>query len=101
MAAGTQLTPSDYIAHHLTNLRVTVGEGGFWTLNIDSIIMGWVLGIIGIGAFWVVARSATSGVPGRFQGFIELIVAFVHKRLPDVFPGSRQFLGPLSLTIFA
>lgn len=100
MAAGTQLTPSDYIAHHLTNLRVTVGEGGFWTLNLDSIIMGWVLGIIGIGVFWQVARRATSGVPGRFQGFIELIVEFVDNTVKDVFPGDRKFLAPLSLTIF-
>jgi len=97
MAQGS---PSDYIAHHLTNLRVTVGEGGFWTFNVDSIIMGWVLGLVGIGAFWLVARNATRGVPGRLQGFIELVVEFVDNTVKDVFPGDRRFLAPLALTIF-
>jgi len=100
MAAGTDLTPSDYIAHHLTNLRITVGEGGFWTLNVDSIIMGWLLGVIGIGAFWMMARRATRDVPGRVQGFFELIVEFVDSTVKDVFPGDRRFLAPLALTIF-
>lgn len=100
MAAGTDLTPSSYIAHHLTNLRVTFGEGGFWTLNVDTIVMGWLMGILGIGTFWLVARTATRGVPGRFQGFIELIVEFVDNTIKDVFPGSRKFIAPLALTIF-
>jgi len=100
MAAGTDLTPSSYIDHHLTNLRVTFGEGGFWTLHVDTIVMGWLMGIIGIGTFWMVARTATRGVPGRFQGFIELIVEFVDNTIKDVFPGSRKFLAPLALTIF-
>jgi len=100
MAAGTDITPSEYIAHHLTNLRVSVGEGGFWTLNLDSIVMGWLLGIVGIGAFWWIARRATPGVPGRVQGFFELLVEFVDNTVKDVFPGSRGFLAPLALTIF-
>ena len=54
-ASAENLTPGDYIAHHLTNLRITVGEGGFWTLNLDSIIMGWLVGIVGIGAFYLIA----------------------------------------------
>jgi F-type H+-transporting ATPase subunit a len=100
MASGTDLTPTSYIAHHLTNLRVTVGEGGFWTFHIDSIVMGWLLGIVGIGAFWMVARNATRGVPGRMQGFVELLVEFVDNTVKDVFPGDRRFLAPLALTIF-
>jgi F-type H+-transporting ATPase subunit a len=53
---------SEYIAHHLTNLRV--GEG-FWTFHLDTILMGWFTGIVGIGLFYLVARRATIGVPGR------------------------------------
>jgi F-type H+-transporting ATPase subunit a len=100
MASGTDLTPGDYIAHHLTNLKITVGEGGFWTLNIDSIIMGWLLGIVGIGTFYLVAKRATTGVPDRLQGFIELIVEFIDGTVKDIFPGDRKFLAPLALTIF-
>jgi F-type H+-transporting ATPase subunit a len=61
MSSGTEQTPGDYIAHHLTNLRYPIGEGDFWVLNLDSIIMGWLLGVIGIGLFYVVARRSTRG----------------------------------------
>ena len=57
--------PSEYIAHHLTNLTVTVGEGGFWTLNMDTIVMSWALGLVGLGLIWMVAKGATAGVPPR------------------------------------
>jgi F-type H+-transporting ATPase subunit a len=100
MAAQGSLTPSDYIAHHLTNFKVTVGEGGFWTLNMDTIIMSWVLGLVGLGLIWLVAKSATSEVPGKLQSFIEMFFEFVDGTVRDVFPGSRAFLGPLALTIF-
>ena len=92
--------PSEYIAHHLTNLTVTVGEGGFWTLNMDTIVMSWVLGLVGLGIIWTVAKGATAGVPGRLQSFIEMFFEFVDSTVRDVFPGSRAFLGPLALTIF-
>ena len=92
--------PSEYIAHHLTNLTVTVGEGGFWTLNMDTIVMSWVLGLVGLGLIWMVAKGATAGVPGRLQSFIEMFFEFVDGTVRDVFPGSRAFLGPLALTIF-
>lgn len=87
----------EYIAHHLTNLHV--GEG-FWTFHLDTILMGWFTGLVGLGAFYLVARGATSGVPGRAQGFIELIVEFIDETVKGVFPGDRKFLAPLALTIF-
>ena len=98
--ASSTLTPSEYIAHHLANLKISVGEGGFWTVNIDTVIMSWILGVIGLGVFWLVARRATSGVPGRLQSFVEMMVEFVDGTVRDVFPGDRKFLAPLALTIF-
>ena len=101
MASGTEsITPSEYIEHHLTNLRISVGEGGFWQLDLDSLIMSIVVGVIGLGVFWLVARRVTAGVPGRLQGFVELVLDFVDNTVKDVFPGDRKFLGPLALTIF-
>jgi F-type H+-transporting ATPase subunit a len=101
MASGSSTTtPSEYITHHLTNLSIKVGEGGFWTVNMDTVIMSWILGIIGLGLFWLVARKATAGVPGRLQCFIEMMVEFVDNTVKDVFPGDRKFLAPLALTIF-
>jgi F-type H+-transporting ATPase subunit a len=98
MAAGQgPNNAGEYIGHHLTNLRF--GEG-FWTFNLDTILMGWFTGLLGIGAFYLVARRATSGVPGPVQGFVELIVEFVDETVKGVFPGDRKFLAPLALTIF-
>lgn len=93
-------SPSEYISHHLSNLTVKVGEGGFWTLNLDSLIMSVILGVVGLGVFWLAAQRATSGVPGRFQGFVEMVLEFIDNTVKDVFPGDRSFLGPLALTIF-
>lgn len=98
--ASEALTPSSYISHHLTNLTKPIGEGAFWQVNVDTIVMSWALGIIGLGLFWLVANKATSGVPGRFQSFIELMVEFVDNTVKDIFPGDRKFLAPLALTIF-
>lgn len=96
--ASEALTPTSYISHHLTNLTVNVD--GFGKINVDTIIMSWVLGLIGLGLFWLVARKATVGVPGRLQSFIEMMVEFVDNTVKDIFPGERTFLAPLALTIF-
>jgi F-type H+-transporting ATPase subunit a len=98
--ASSYNSPSEYIEHHLTNLRVRVGEGDFWQLDVDSLIMSVIVGVIGIGVFWLVAQRVTAGVPGRLQGFVELVLDFVDNTVKDVFPGDRKFLGPLALTIF-
>lgn len=91
-------SPSEYISHHLTNLQVTFDPLG--KVNLDTIVMSWALGIIGLGLFWLVARRATTGVPGRLQSFIEMMVEFVDNTVKDIFPGDRKFLSPLALTIF-
>ncbi|MBL8523292.1 MAG: F0F1 ATP synthase subunit A [Betaproteobacteria bacterium] len=99
--ASSYESPSEYISHHLTNLKITTGEGGFWgTFNLDSLIMSVILGVIGLGAFWLAAQRVTSGVPGRFQGFVEIVLEFIDNTVKDVFPGDRSFLAPLALTIF-
>jgi F-type H+-transporting ATPase subunit a len=99
--AAEQLTPSEYIAHHLTFFTHQVGEGGFWTLNIDSIIVAMVLGFAGIGFFWWIGRGATSGVPSKRQAFIELFIDFVDRQVKDIFHGGdrNRFVAPLALTV--
>ena len=39
------------------------GDGGFWTIHVDSVVTAIVLGILGIGFLWWVVRGATAGVP--------------------------------------
>ncbi len=98
--ASSYETPTEYISHHLTNLRVSFGEGSFWTVHIDSLVMSVIVGVIGLGAFWLAAQRVTAGVPGRFQSFIEIVLEFIDNTVKDVFPGNRSFLAPLALTIF-
>lgn len=99
--ASETLTPSEYIGHHLAFFTQPVGEGGFAALNLDSIIVAVILGFVGIGFFWWVARGATSGVPSRRQAFVELCFDFIDQQVKGIFHGDRhRFVAPLALTVF-
>jgi|SRR5690606_5266395 F-type H+-transporting ATPase subunit a len=93
-------SPSEYVTHHLQHLKMQIGPGGFWTINVDSLLMSLAIGILGLGLFWWVGRRATSGVPGKLQAFIELAVEFIDTQVRDVFHGNRRFVAPLALTVF-
>ncbi|TWG89745.1 F-type H+-transporting ATPase subunit a [Luteimonas sp. J16] len=97
-AAGS--SPSEYVTHHLKHWQISIGDGAFWTLNVDSLLVSVVVGVLTMGTFWVVARRATSGVPSRFQAFIEMAVGFIDTQVKDVFHGNRSFVAPVALTIF-
>jgi len=93
-------SPSEYVTHHLKHWQVSLGEGAFWIVNVDSLLISLLLGVLTIGTFWWVGRRATSGVPGKFQAFIELVVTFIDGQVKDVFHGNRRFVAPVALTIF-
>ncbi|OGA73814.1 MAG: F0F1 ATP synthase subunit A [Betaproteobacteria bacterium RIFCSPLOWO2_12_FULL_65_14] len=102
MAAGKELNPSEYIQHHLTFFEKPIGDGGFWTINVDSVVTAVLLGVIGLGSLWWIVRGATSGVPGKRQAFVELLIEFVDDQVKGVFHhGDRnRFLAPAALTVF-
>jgi F-type H+-transporting ATPase subunit a len=92
-----------YIQHHMKFWEWPhVGAGGFWnwSVHVDSILVSLVLGVLFSGWFWLKARKATAGVPGKGQAFVELVLEFVDGQVKDVFHGDRRVLGPLALTIF-
>lgn len=98
-------TPDKYIEHHLQQLPVNLHElsftkQGFWTLNIDTLIVSIVLGVIFLGIFRWVATRAVSGVPGRLQNFVEILVEFVQGLVKESFHGRNEVIAPLALTIF-
>jgi F-type H+-transporting ATPase subunit a len=97
MAPEAPADSTAYIGHHLKHL--TVGEG-FWTFNIDSLIVSITIGVLSLALLWSVARRATAGVPSKGQAFVELLVDFVDGQVKEVFHGDRRFLAPLALTIF-
>jgi len=96
-AVGQGPTPNEYIGHHLLNLQS--GEG-FWTYNVDSIFFSVLLGLLFVVSFWLAARKATSGVPGRFQLFCEVLIDFIDTQVRDSFHGTSKLIAPLALTIF-
>ena len=101
MAAEQEaLTPGSYIGHHLAFFEKPVGQGGFWSLNLDSLLVSVLLGVVGIGFIWWVVRGATSGVPNKRQAFVELACEFVDKQAKDIFHGDRRFIAPAALTVF-
>ena len=101
MAAQYQ-NPSEYIAHHLTFATKSVaGEGGFWTLHVDTLIVSTLLGLIGVGFFWWIAKGATSGVPTKRQAFIEIVFDFITGQVKGIFHGDpHKFVAPLAFTVF-
>jgi F-type H+-transporting ATPase subunit a len=102
MAAEQPLTANEYILHHLTFLSNKEPKGivDFSVIHLDSVFFSVALAILFGGAFYFAARNATSGVPGKFQNFVELVVEFVDTQVKDTFHGTNKLLAPLALTIF-
>ncbi|MCO6428262.1 F0F1 ATP synthase subunit A [Nitrosomonas communis] len=101
MASDLELTPTSYITHHLTNLTVSVSDGPFWILHIDTLVMSIILGVLGMGFLWLIVRRATPGVPTKRQAFVELLMEFIDAQVKNTFHGNRHaFVAPAALTIF-
>ena len=102
MASGKEFNATDYIQHHLTFLTKPAGEGGFWALNVDSVVTAAVLGALGMGLLWWIVRGAVSGVPNRRQAFVELAFEFIDDQVKGIFHhGDRnRFIAPAALTVF-
>lgn len=101
MSTEHALTPSSYIEHHLSFNVAPLGEGSFWTLNVDTLIVSALLGLVSIGVLWLVARAATASVPGRGQAMVELLFEFVDTQVKGIFHGERhRFVAPTALTVF-
>ncbi len=120
-------TPVEYIKHHLTNLtygKLPAGyeradgtvlqeaqwtmahtgqeaaDMGFMAVHVDT--MGWSLamGILFLFLFRMVAKKATTGVPGGLQNMVEMTVEFIQNLVNDVFHARNPLIAPLALTMF-
>ena len=105
-AEGNALTPGEYIRHHLVHLNNT-GEQqksivDFSVINIDSVVVSVLLGAFACFMLWRAARNASSGVPGRFQAAVEMLVEMVDNQAKSVIhnANSRKLVAPLALTVF-
>jgi F-type H+-transporting ATPase subunit a len=102
--AAQGLTAGEYIGHHLTHLQTHKQAGviDFSVFNLDSIFWSVLLGVVGLFVMWRVARNVTSGVPGRMQAAIEILLEMVDTQAKGIVHNaeSRKFVGPLALTVF-
>ena len=93
---------SEYIGHHLTFLTKPAEGGGFWSVNVDSVVTAIVLGVIGLSFIWWVVRGATEGVPGKRQALVEWVLVFIDDQVKGIFHhGDRnRFVAPAAVTVF-
>ncbi len=104
--AGQTAGPSagEYIIHHLQHLQNKKMSGivDFSVFNLDSIFFAIALGTVGCFLLWRAAKSATSGVLGRFQAFVELLIELVDTQAKGIIHNaqSRKLVAPLALTVF-
>jgi F-type H+-transporting ATPase subunit a len=103
-ASGQGPTSGEYIVHHLTHLqnKAQTEVVDFSVFNIDSIFYSVLLGVIGCFLLWKAASKATSGVPGRFQAAVEMLVEMVESQAKGIVHSaqSRKLVAPLALTVF-
>ena len=97
-------TASEYIVHHLQHLQNIQQTSiiDMSVINYDSVVVSVLIGFLGIFIFWLAARKATSGVPGRFQAAVEMMVEMVDNQAKANIHNaeSRKFIAPLALTVF-
>ena len=107
MSAAADASPqSEYIQHHLVHFNSSGHKqdliAQFDIINYDSIFWSSAMGLIAVFVMWLAARRATAGVPGRFQGAIEMLVDMVDQQARSIIssPATRKFAAPLALTVF-
>jgi F-type H+-transporting ATPase subunit a len=108
---ASEYTTSEYIKHHLTNATMcstdngiafnkACSDAGFWAWHVDTLAWSIGLGLLFLFIFRSAAKKATTGVPGKMQAFVELIVEFVDDNVKSTFHGKSALIAPLALTIF-
>jgi F-type H+-transporting ATPase subunit a len=102
--AGHGQTAGEYIVHHLTfwQNKKPGNVVDFSVFNWDSMFWAIALGAVVCFFLWKAARKATSGVPGRFQAAVEILVELVDSQAKGIVHDatSRKFVAPLALTVF-
>ena len=97
-------TSGEYINHHLTHAKNATAQGlvDFSVVNFDSVFFSVAIGVIGCLVLWWAARTATSGVPGRFQAAVEFLVEMVEDTAKGIVhnANSRRLVAPMALTVF-
>jgi len=113
--ASENPTSTEYIQHHLQNLTLgvhpdgTIGiahgaaqarEMGFWAIHLDTMFWSIGLGVLFLYFFRKAASKATSGVPGNWQNFVEIVIEFIDHNVRGTFTAKNDLVAPIALTLF-
>ena len=105
-AAAHGPTAGEYIVHHLGHLNTTghvqTSVIDFSVINLDTLTFSVLMGVLGLFVMWRVAANVTSGVPGRMQAAVEIVLEMVANQAKGIVhhEESRKFVAPLALTVF-
>ena len=93
---------TEYIQHHMQHLQSLKQNViiDFSVVNYDTIFFS-VLALLAV--FFILrlgAKKATSGVPGKMQCAVEMLVEMVDNQAKNLVHGDRTFIAPLALTVF-
>ena len=107
---------TEYVSHHLTNLTFgkidgnwafahspeEAAEMGFWAINVDSMLMSILFGVLFAGLFkFVIARMSADPPRGKsLQNVIEMTVEMVQNSIKSSFHARNEMIGPMAMTIF-
>jgi F-type H+-transporting ATPase subunit a len=106
---------TEYVSHHLGFLTFGKLDGhwgfahsaeeaaamGFWALNVDTMLISFVLALGFMVFYYFISKKMTSGVPGLAQNIVEMIVEFVIDSVDGAFHAKNKFIAPLALTVFS
>ncbi|UDG80504.1 F0F1 ATP synthase subunit A [Candidatus Annandia pinicola] len=102
---------NNYIEHHLNHLQLDLHnlklvnyndniKQSFFLLNIDSILLSFIIGSIIFTTFYYIAYNINNKIPNKLQSLIEIIVDFINSNVNNIFLIKNKIIAPLSFTIF-
>lgn len=99
---GGEQSLSEYISHHLTHLASRKQSALFdpSVIHWDTLFFSLFCAAVVIFALRAAAKRATSGVPGKFQLAVELLIEWVNDQARTLVHGKLDYVAPLALTVF-
>ena len=93
----TEYSANKYITHHLSHCTADTFLG---PIHVDSVFYAVFMAVVFLLTFFLFARKASAGVPGKGQSFVEIFIEFIDEQVKDTYHGSSKLIAPLALTIF-
>ena len=96
-------TATEYIQHHLTHLNNIGAKQGsivdFSVFNFDTAVFSILMMLLAVWLMYSAAKKATSGVPGKWQCAVEMLVDMVSEQAKSIVHGDRTFIAPLGISV--